>query len=56
VNKFKSVVGAPSKVEAQLQPNAPDPLNDLNALDIVVAIDAFKGFGYAYPGPTACPP
>lgn len=56
VNKFKSLAGAPSKVEAQLQPDAPDPLDDLNALDIVVAVGAFKGFGYAYAGPTACPP
>jgi len=56
VNKFKDLDGAPSKVETQLQPNAPDPLDDLNALDIVVAVDAFKGMSYYYSGPTACPP
>ncbi len=56
VNKFKNLAGAPSKVDAQLQPNTPDPLDDLSALDIVAGVDAFKGFGYPYAGPTACAP
>ncbi len=56
VNKFKSLAGSPSKVEAQLQPNVPDPHNNLNALDVASCVDAFKRFPYAYGGPAACQP
>lgn len=56
VNKFRNVSGAPSKVLAQLQPNVPDPNTDINALDIVSCVDAFRGLAYPYPGPCQCPP
>ncbi len=55
VSKFKNAPGSPSKVVAQLQPNAPDPNTDVSALDILVCVDAFKGFAYPYSGPCPCP-
>jgi hypothetical protein len=55
VNKFKSVAGAPPKAEAQLQPNLPELNADINALDIVAAVDAVKGFAYSLGGPCPCP-
>jgi len=56
VNKFKDLTGAPTKVYALLQPAILDPSDPINALDIVSAVDAFKGFPYAYTGVVACPP
>ena len=56
VNKFKDLTGAPTKVYARLQPAILDPGNGVNALDILSAVDAFKGFPYAYTGIVACPP
>jgi hypothetical protein len=55
VNKFKSVVGAPIKAIAQLQPNLPDLNADINALDIVQGVDAVKGLAYPFGGPCPCP-
>ena len=55
VNKFKNVPGADSKAVTQLQPNVPDPNADINALDIVVCVDAIKGFAYSFSGPCPCP-
>jgi hypothetical protein len=55
VNKFRNLPGAPPKVTAQLQPNTPDPNSNINALDIAVCVDAFRGFAYSYTGPCPCP-
>jgi len=55
VNKLKNVAGAPSKVEAQLQPNVPELNADVNALDIVVCVDAVKQLAYSFEGPCPCP-
>lgn len=55
VNKFKNVVGAPVKAISQIQPNVPEPNADINALDIVAAVDALKQFAYPFSGPCPCP-
>jgi hypothetical protein len=55
VNKFKSVVGAPVKSRAQLQPNLPELNADINAIDIVTVVDAISGKAYPYAGPCPCP-
>jgi len=55
VDKFKSIPGALNKAFAQLQPNVPDLNSDLNALDILAGVNAFKGFAYPFSGPCACP-
>ncbi len=55
VNKFKSVVGAPVKCRAQLQPNLPELNADVNAIDIVSVVDAIGGKAYPYAGPCPCP-
>lgn len=55
VNKFRSVGGAPSRTQAQLQANAMLLLTDVSALDIVAVVNAFKGLAYPYGGPCPCP-
>ncbi len=55
VGKFKNLPGAISKVAAQVQPNLPELNTDLNAIDLTVAVDAFKGFAYPFSGPCPCP-
>jgi len=55
VNKFKNVLGAPIKPIAQLQPNLPELNADINALDIVAVVNAFKGLAYPFAGPCPCP-
>ncbi len=55
VDKFKDVVGAPRKSRAQLQPNVADPSVPVNFADITAAVEAFRGAGYPFPGPTPCP-
>lgn len=55
VDKFRGVAGAPRKSIAQIQPNSPNPITDISALDIVHVVDNFRGFRYAYAGPCACP-
>ncbi len=55
VSKFKNLVGAPSKIQTQLQPNLVELNADLSALDISLCVDAFKGMAYPYPGPCPCP-
>jgi hypothetical protein len=39
----------------QLQPGTADPSQPITFSDIAVAIDAFTGSAYPFPGPTACP-
>lgn len=56
VNKFKGVPGALQKARAQLQPAVLDPSDEINALDIVSAVDAFNGKAYPYTGIVNCPP
>jgi thermitase len=55
VNKFRNLVGAPSKSVAQIQPNLPDLNADVNALDVTAVVDAFRGFAYPFSGPCVCP-
>ncbi len=55
VNKFKNLVGAASKIQTQLQPNLVELNADLNALDISLCVDAFKGMAYPFLGPCPCP-
>ncbi|MFH1109620.1 MAG: FG-GAP repeat protein [Planctomycetota bacterium] len=55
VNKFKNLPGAPIKPIAQLQPNLPELNADINALDVVAVVDAFKGSAYPFSGPCPCP-
>jgi hypothetical protein len=55
VNKFKSVLGSPSKAVTQLQPNVPELNADVNAIDIVAVVDAVKGRAYPFAGPCPCP-
>lgn len=55
VNKFKSLPGSPSKGQLQLQPNTAELNGDVNALDILAVVDAFKGRAYSFGGPCPCP-
>jgi hypothetical protein len=55
VNHFRHVSGAPRKPAAQLQPNLPELNTNMNALDIVAGVDAFRGLAYAFSGPCPCP-
>lgn len=55
VNKFRNQPGAPPKAVAQLQPNLVELNVDVGALDIVGAIDGFRGNAYPYSGPCPCP-
>ncbi len=55
VNKFKGLMGSPDHYRAQLQANLPELNASINALDIVAAVDAVKGFAYAFSGPCPCP-
>jgi subtilisin family serine protease len=55
VNSFRHVAGAPLKIRAKLQPDLLNLHIDVNALDVVSGVDAFRGFAYAYDGPCPCP-
>ncbi len=55
VDKFKSLPGAISKSVVQQQPNLPDLLGDVSALDVLVVVDYFKGRFYPFSGPCPCP-
>ncbi len=55
VNKFKAYPGALSNTVVQLQPNVPNVNADVNAVDIVTCVDAFKGRQYPFSGPCPCP-
>jgi hypothetical protein len=61
VNRFKGYMVAPSQIHCDLHGN--NPIQGVNlsidALDLTVTVDAFKGFAYPFAGPTAplaCPP
>ncbi len=55
VAKFKNLPGALPKAAVQGQPNLPELNTDVDALDIISVVDAFKGFAYPYTGPCVCP-
>jgi hypothetical protein len=55
VDKYKCICGTSTKAQMQLEPNLPELNEDLSALDIVAAVDAFKGLAYAESGPCPCP-
>lgn len=55
VDSFKSIVTAPGKVGAQIQPNIPNPDVEISFSDIAAVVNAFKGLAYPYEGPTICP-
>ncbi len=55
VAKFKSLPGAPKKAEVQVQPNLPGLNSDIDAIDIVIVVDNFKGYAYSFSGPCVCP-
>lgn len=55
VNKFKSAPGAPIKARALLAGNIPDATFDLSFAHISDCVDAFRGQGFPYSGPTTCP-
>ena len=60
VDRFKSTPGAPPGPWCDLYGNRPTQGVNFNidAFDIVLAVDAFKGFDYPFSGPTAsgqCP-
>lgn len=55
VNKFRNLPTAPSKRVAQIQPNVLELNTDMNALDIVGVVDAFRGLAYPFTGPCPCP-
>ncbi len=54
VNKFKQVPGSPTTAQCDLYPDMVDQI--INALDITLMVDAFKGEPYPFAGPTPCPP
>jgi len=54
VAKFKGAL-SPSKGVLQLQPNLPELNGDINALDILAGVDAFRGKANAFDGPCPCP-
>jgi len=54
VAKFKGAL-SPSKGVLQLQPNLPELNGDINALDILAGVDAFRGKAYSFDGPCPCP-
>ena len=56
VNQFKGVPGSPTKVYTLLQPAILDPSHEINALDILSGVDAFRELAYPYTGIVACPP
>lgn len=55
VNKFKNMPSAPIKVFSQLIRDVLDLNTDVEALDITLIVDAFKGFAYSQHGPCPCP-
>lgn len=58
VDTVKQVSSKLPKVQAQLQQDAasaPDPLMNINVLDISNAVDALKGLPYPFGGLSICP-
>ena len=56
VDKVKDLAtGTLPKPRVQLQPAVPNPLANVNVLDIANGVDALKGKAYPYAGPESCP-
>lgn len=55
VNKFKSALGAPSKIRVALAGDVTDLTQDIGFAHISACVDAFKGLPFPYAGPAACP-
>ena len=55
LNKFKYLLGAPSRTASKVIGNYNLLLADVGALDISAVVDAFKGLAYPYSGPCPCP-
>jgi len=56
VNKFKNLAGALVKAISQLQPGLPELNANINVLDILAVVDAFKNnIAYSFSGPCRCP-
>jgi len=55
VCKLKNVTSAPPKAITQLQPNLVELNADVNVIDLVTAVDAFRGLRYPFSGPCPCP-
>jgi hypothetical protein len=53
VEKFRDVSGAIGKTLGDLEPNVPN--QRVNFGDISAAVNAFRGLGYLFSGPSACP-
>jgi hypothetical protein len=56
VDKVKDALGSLAKPRIQLRGNVPDPTLPANSTDIVLTVDAVKGDGFPYAGPTPCNP
>lgn len=54
IDRFKAVAGAPASIDVDLYPDLPD--QSVDALDIVLGIDAYKGTAYPLTGPGDCSP
>ena len=54
VDKVKDLDAALAKPCTQLQPDDPDPLVNVNVLDVANAVDALKLIPYPFDGPTIC--
>jgi hypothetical protein len=55
VDKFRSAIGAPLKVQALLADDVPALEGDVDFTQISVAVDAFRGMPYPNAGPVSCP-
>ena len=53
LDKFKNLPGAPIKARTDIEPNLPD--QKISIADVTYALDAFRGDGYPFSGPTGCP-
>ena len=55
LDKFKNLPTAVQKSRAQMQPNSVEPDAAISFADVSFVVDAFKGLGYGFPGPSSCP-
>ena len=55
VGAFSGGSGAVHKTQAQLQPDIPQPGNNISFADINVDVGAFQGAAFPFAGPSTCP-
>lgn len=55
VDKFRSAPGAPIKARSVLAGQTPNLTADLDFSHVSACVDAFRGLGYPFAGPTSCP-